>query len=154
MPFQTCTAWVGGVAELAREGLLAGVESLVGQQLRLHEELFVAVCAVKTRACALSLATSFAVPVSIGLATMGAEKEVQSSTGRSISWQTSDGLTLISDGPPSCPTDQPVLPIFHQPRQNQAEGGAAKIKANPTKVRQEMDLPVAEKIIHLFPKSP
>ena len=29
-----------------------------------------------------------------------------------------------------------------QPRQNQAEGGTAKIKVIPTEVRQEMDLPV------------
>ena len=51
-------------------------------------------------------------------------------------------LTLIWDIPPSCPAAQPVLPISHQPRQNQAEGGTAKIKVNPTQVRQEMGLPV------------
>ena len=38
-----------------------------------------------------------------------------------------------------CSTAQP---ISHQPRQNQAEGGTAKIKVNPTKVRQEMGHPV------------
>ena len=27
------------------------------------------------------------------------------------------GLTLISDVPPPCPLAQPVLPIFHQPKQ-------------------------------------
>ena len=52
------------------------------------------------------------------------------------------GLTLIGDVPPSCPGAQPVLPISHQPRQNQAEGGTAKIKVNPTQVRQEMCHPV------------
>ena len=41
-----------------------------------------------------------------------------------------------------CPAAQPVLPISYQPRQNQAEGGTAKIKANPTQVRQEMCYPV------------
>ena len=45
------------------------------------------------------------------------------------------------DVPPSCPPVQPVLPISHQPKQNQAEGVTAKIKVNPTEVRQEMDLP-------------
>ena len=38
-------------------------------------------------------------------------------TGRPISWQTSVGLTLIWDVPPSCPAAQPVLPLSHQPRQ-------------------------------------
>ena len=50
-------------------------------------------------------------------------------------------LTLIWDVPPSCPAAQPVLPISHQPWQNQAEGGTAKIKVNPTEVRQEMSRP-------------
>ena len=45
---------------------------------------------------------------------------------------------MIWDVPPSCPAAQPVLPISHQLRQNQAEGGTAKINVNPTKVRQEM----------------
>ena len=43
------------------------------------------------------------------------------------------------DVPPCCLAAQPVLPISHQPRQNQAEGGSAKIKFNPAQVRQEMD---------------
>ena len=63
-------------------------------------------------------------------------------TERPISWQAWVGLTLIWDVPPSCPAAQPVLPISHQPRQNQAEGGTAKIKVNPTQVRQEMGHPV------------
>ena len=33
----------------------------------------------------------------------------------------------------------------HQPRQNQAEDGTAKIKVNPTQGRQEMGLPVTGK---------
>ena len=37
---------------------------------------------------------------------------------------------------------QLVLPISHQPRQNRAEGGIAKIKVNPTQVLQEMCHPV------------
>ena len=49
---------------------------------------------------------------------------------------------MIWDVPPSCPGAQPVLPISHQPRQNQAERGTAKIKVNPTQVRQEMCHPV------------
>ena len=45
------------------------------------------------------------------------------------------GGLLIWGVPPSCPAAQPVLPISHQPRQNQAEGGTAKIQVNPTEVR-------------------
>ena len=52
-------------------------------------------------------------------------------------------MTLIWDVPQPCPAAQPDLPIYHQPRQNQAKGGTAKIKVNPTDVRQEMVLPVA-----------
>ena len=63
-------------------------------------------------------------------------------TGWPISWQTWTGLTLIWDVPPSCPAAQPVLPISHQPRQSKAEGGTAKIKVNPTQIRQEMGHPV------------
>ena len=66
---------------------------------------------------------------------------------RSISWRISVGLT-IWDVPPAFPAAQPVLPISHQPRQNQAEGGTAEIKVNPTEVRQEMDLPVFDKRVH------
>ena len=50
--------------------------------------------------------------------------------------------TMVWDVPPSCPAAQPVLPISNQPNQNQAEGGTAKIKVNPTQVRQEMCHPV------------
>ena len=64
------------------------------------------------------------------------------STGRPISWRSLVGLTLILDVPPTCPAAHPVLLISHQPRQNQAEGGTAKIKVNPTEVRQEMCHPV------------
>jgi len=41
-----------------------------------------------------------------------------------------------------CPTAQPLLPNSHQPKQNRAEGGKAKIKINLTQVRQEMCHPV------------
>ena len=64
-------------------------------------------------------------------------------TGWPISWRTWVGLTLIWEVPPSCPAAQPVLLISHQPRQNQAEGGKAKIKVNPTEVHQEMCHPVS-----------
>ena len=61
-------------------------------------------------------------------------------TGWPISWRTWVGLTLIWDVPPSCPAAQPVLPISHQPRQNQAEVGTAKIKVNPPQVRPPGDV--------------
>ena len=37
-----------------------------------------------------------------------------------------------------CPGVQPVLPISHQPKQNQAEGGIAQIKTNPTQISEWM----------------
>ena len=40
------------------------------------------------------------------------------------------------------PAAQPVLPISHHSRQNQAEDGIAKIKVNPNEVRQEIGLPL------------
>ena len=40
-------------------------------------------------------------------------------------------LTWFYDIPASCPAAEPLLPISHKSRQNQAEGGTAKIKANP-----------------------
>ena len=67
---------------------------------------------------------------------------LQYSTGRPISWRTSVGLTWIWDVPPSCPSAQPLLPTSHQPRQNQAEGGTAKIIVNPTQLSEQMPLPV------------
>ena len=39
---------------------------------------------------------------------------------------------IISYVPPSCPPDQPLLPIYHQPKQNRADGGTTKITVNPT----------------------
>ena len=41
-------------------------------------------------------------------------------------------LTLIWDVPPSFQPAQPLLPIFHQPRQNLTEAGTGLIKFNPT----------------------
>ena len=49
-------------------------------------------------------------------------------------------MTLIYYDPPFCPAAQPVLAILNQPKQNQAEGGTAKIKVNTTEVCQEMGL--------------
>ena len=42
------------------------------------------------------------------------------------------------DFPPSCPAAQPLLPNFHQPKQNRADSGTVKLQVNPTQVRQEM----------------
>ena len=41
----------------------------------------------------------------------------------------------------SCPTDLPILPISHQPKQNQADSGTAKIKVNPTQARDVIGHP-------------
>ena len=59
--------------------------------------------------------------------------------GRIVGWF---GLTLICSVSPSCPLAQPVLPISHQPKQNQADGVTAKIKVNPTQLSKKMPLPV------------
>ena len=59
------------------------------------------------------------------------------------------GMTLIFAVPLSCPAGQPLLPISHQPNQNQAEGGTPKIKVNPTQLSEQMDHPVH----HIFFKS-
>ena len=37
---------------------------------------------------------------------------------------------------------KPLLPISHQPKQNQADGGTNKIKVNPTQLSDQMDHPV------------
>ena len=42
----------------------------------------------------------------------------------------------------NCPAAQPLLLISHKPKQNQAEGGTAKIKINPTQLSEQMDHPV------------
>ena len=44
--------------------------------------------------------------------------------------------------PLSCPAAQPLLPISNQLKQNQTEGGTAKIKVNPTILSDLMPLPV------------
>ena len=38
---------------------------------------------------------------------------------------------------------QPVLPISHHPKQNQAKGRTAQIKVNPTQLSDQMDPPVS-----------
>ena len=53
-------------------------------------------------------------------------------------------LTLICYVPPSCPAAQPLKPISYQPKQNQADGGTAKIKVNPTQLSNQMPLPVKD----------
>ena len=67
---------------------------------------------------------------------------VCSSTGRSIWSDSWVGLTRLCDVPPYCPLAQPVLPISHQPKPNQADGGTAQIKFNPTRLSGQMDHPV------------
>ena len=44
--------------------------------------------------------------------------------------------------PPSCPLDQPLQSIFHQSKQNLAEGGKVKIKANKTQLSDQIAHPV------------
>ena len=58
-------------------------------------------------------------------------------SGRIVGW-----LTLICNVPPFGPAAQPLLPISHQPKQNQAEGGTNKIEVNPTQLSDQMDHPV------------
>ena len=62
----------------------------------------------------------------------------------SDSWVGSVGLTLIYVVPLSCPAVQPLLPTSHQPKQNQAEGGTAKVKVNPTQLSEQVDHPVCK----------
>ena len=59
-----------------------------------------------------------------------------------ISSRTGIWLTYIWDVPLSCPTAQPLLPKSHLPKPNWADSGSAKIKVNPTKVRDLMEHPV------------
>ena len=56
-------------------------------------------------------------------------------------------MTLIRNVPPFGPAAQPLLPISHQPKQNQAEGGTNKIEVNPTQLSDQMDHPVNELVI-------
>ena len=63
-------------------------------------------------------------------------------TGTGISLDSWVGLTLMYGVPPSCLAAQPVLPISHQPRQNEAEGGTTKIKVNPPQLSEQMLWPV------------
>ena len=49
---------------------------------------------------------------------------------------------LISNVPPPCPVDQPILPNSKLPKQNQAERGMIKIIVNPTQVRDHQSHPV------------
>ena len=44
--------------------------------------------------------------------------------------------------PLSCPAAQPLLPNFHLPKQNLADGGTTKIKVNTTQVSGQMNHPV------------
>ena len=48
------------------------------------------------------------------------------------------------DGPPSWPAAQPLLPNFHQPKQNWADGGTTKIEVIPTQVPEQMKNPVVK----------
>ena len=57
------------------------------------------------------------------------------------------GLNIIWDFPPSYSVAQPFLPKFHLPKQNQADCGTAKIKANPTEVGELMEHPVNRMVL-------
>ena len=61
-----------------------------------------------------------------------------------VSQQVSDwvGLTLIQMFLSSCPAALPTLPFSHQPKQNEADSGTAKIKVNPTQVGDLLGHPV------------
>ena len=48
-------------------------------------------------------------------------------------------LNMICDVSPSCQAAQPFLPKSHLPKPKQTDGGTAKIKVNPTKVRELME---------------
>ena len=49
----------------------------------------------------------------------------------------SDGEEQVSEAPA-----QPILPTSYQPKPQQAEGGTAKIKVNPTQLSDQMCHPV------------
>ena len=56
--------------------------------------------------------------------------------------QTVVGMTWILSVPPSFPLAQPLPPNFHQPRQNWADSGTAKMKVNPNQVQDLTGHPV------------
>ena len=60
-------------------------------------------------------------------------------TGRSRTWV---GLTLIRKFHTSCPVAKHILPNSHQPEQNWADGGIAKIKVGPSQVGDLLAHPV------------
>ena len=51
-------------------------------------------------------------------------------------------VNFDSDVPPFCPTAQPILTNFHLSKQNRTDSGIAKIKVNPTQVRDHQSHPV------------
>ena len=53
-------------------------------------------------------------------------------------------VDFVWDVSPSFPAAQQLLPNSHQPRQNRADSGTAKIQVNPTQVLQEMGHPVEQ----------
>ena len=69
-------------------------------------------------------------------------KLIDCSRGRSILSDSWVRLTSIYDVPSSSPLAQPFLPISHQPKQNQAKGGTAKLRVNPTQQSDQMWRPV------------
>ena len=62
--------------------------------------------------------------------------------------QTLVGSTLIRMFHSSCPAVLPIiLPISHQPKQNQADSGTAKIKVNPTILPDHMPKPIQPALV-------
>ena len=58
----------------------------------------------------------------------------------------SAGIVGMGWVPQSCLVDQPVMPLSHQPKQNQADGGTTKMKINPTQLSEQMVLPVHQPV--------
>ena len=72
-------------------------------------------------------------------------------TGWPITSRTWVGSTLVCIFHSSWPPALPILPISHQPKQNQADSGTSHIKFNPTQVRDVIGHPVPSSIVHFGP---
>ena len=75
--------------------------------------------------------------------------------GHIVQGDPSPGEPRLGNFDLACLGCSPILPsqfcqFPHQPTQNQAEGGTAKIKDNPTKVPQQMGLPVVQYRVKIY----